>query len=559
MSEGTDETKYHVFYSYSHDDNNEISGELWFTKFRRTLESYLKAKRYRFWRDKGQLRGSGAIKPEIVDALQCTELLLPIVGAGYMSSPYCLEELEIFSQHVIACLGDEPQQLRRIVRVEKEPLPHDALPARIRQLPSHQFYYYQDGAPRLYRWWGEMPDEYFNLIQDVGEDIKACLELATGQEREARASAFVASVTSDAVPLRVLVQRELAAKEVAVAHPGALSAVMSASKYLEEVRRLARDCLFSVHIVGDRRGLVPEGSNRDIVELQWEALSELEASNPDFHRILWIPEAVKDPTVRRIVDQFQMADPERVTVVKQQRTRLLRAVTERAESVPSASSKRAVLKNALYCVSAEADRSFLVDVLCGTPGVAVSNSGKESIRDGPPDRRLLALLPDATTHARESGELHQINMRHCGGWLLFHRSAPKTWLEQQVSDYFKFRSRGHSSLPEVILCHPQRVEEALSLDLGLPVVDIGPDFGPRSLTEILFGRSTSTFVSEPPQNEERPGITSAGAEKCLPRRRINRVMTKRGKKYANMESPILFVVCLVLGLWIWFLVRYHFH
>ncbi len=467
------EDEFDVFFSYSHDDNTEFGGERWFSTFRRVLVEQMRARKRRFWQDEAELRASGSIHTHISRALRATRLLMTVVGHGYVRSPYCLDELEQFAQHVRALTGAEPQDQRRIIRVEKEPVPPENLPEPIRSLSAKKFYRYVDGRPVPYPWW-EASEEYFSLILDVVHDIEECLRVIEGSKPRHRFTVYLADSTEDVIPLRNKVHRELLAQGALVL-PQAAVPVRDARTYREHVRDIAKKCDFSVHVFGTNQPTVPEGGGESTSAIQWSVLGERE-DMPGFHRICWVPQGGE--AAIRAMSIVGSADPHRVTIVRDLPSRLYRAVVNRVRAF-TAPKRRDIPDDAMFLIATRRDRDWLRTRLEGAAGVEWF-VGDEGGPIGPPARgsdstlRIIT-VPDGLGR-KDTAERHQWYLERASGWLLFHHSAAESWLQHHIQDFLKYRAARASRGRHLVLHHPESMGQirrlitrvaSVALDEGL--------------------------------------------------------------------------------------------
>lgn len=213
---------YNAFVSYAWVDN-EPSGAgntRWVSTFvdrlRKQLARELGRREHgdRVWLDYERLRGSHQISPKIREQLEASHLLVPILSKGYLASPWCVQELEIF----LALHGPDTG---RIFPVWMSPV--DDPPEALASLLKYKFWYEDEARQPRTRWFPDIDATdraYGDMQQDMARDMAA--RLIELRPTEAAASAkqpplalpiegehlvLVSGGQSDADQIRIVAER----------------------------------------------------------------------------------------------------------------------------------------------------------------------------------------------------------------------------------------------------------------------------------------------------------------------------------------------------------------
>ena len=93
---------YDLFISYSHNDNEPLSGHRWVDEFHEALQNWLVKRRsydkLSIWRD-DQLHGNTAFDVAIENRLKSSALFLALYSRNYQKSDYCQWELDFFHRY----------------------------------------------------------------------------------------------------------------------------------------------------------------------------------------------------------------------------------------------------------------------------------------------------------------------------------------------------------------------------------------------------------------------------------------------------------------------------
>ncbi|MBT6103826.1 MAG: TIR domain-containing protein, partial [Verrucomicrobia bacterium] len=285
MTQPSTEPLNDIFISYAHVDNESLTeGQKgWISQFHRTLEIRLRqllGENPRIWRDM-KLSGTDIFDEKIVNAFGNTRLMISIVSPRYVNSEWCNRELNEFCDKAENSGGIRVGEKARIIKVVKTPVEGDAGGGSahniFNSLLGFEFFDVDPETGRVREYNEEFGHEakrnYLERVYDLAHEITGILkEMGGGQAahspavNDAGRVVYLADVTSDLKGERDRIRRELLERGHTVLpdRPLPLEA--------DEARELISDFLgkshLAIHLIGNRYGIVPEGGDLSLVELQ---------------------------------------------------------------------------------------------------------------------------------------------------------------------------------------------------------------------------------------------------------------------------------------------------
>jgi Domain of unknown function (DUF4062) len=310
-----------AFISYSHIDNVGLAhgSEGWVTNLHRALEirvAQLLGKQPQIWRDP-KLTGNDMFADTLVAQLAHVAVLITIVSPRYVRSEWTRRELIEFWKAAEAQGGVRLHDKARIFKVLKTPIPREMDPPELQPLLGYEFFKVDPNTGRtreLEEVFGEQAQRDFWLrLDDLAHDIAALLEMLGGDltlqvgEATGKEGVFVAETTSDLREQRETIRRDLQQHGYRVFPAAGLP--LSAPEMKVMLQEELAQCRMSIHLVGMNYGMVPEGSELSLVEIQNELAIE-RSKQGDFVRLLWMPNGLKVEDKRQagVIERFKM-DP----------------------------------------------------------------------------------------------------------------------------------------------------------------------------------------------------------------------------------------------------------
>lgn len=172
-----------VFISYAHVDNQPPHGQKdgWISHFVQNLRNETnrrmgQADDYELWMD-FRLKTNDAVTPEIEKQLQEAEVLIVLMSRGWLSSEWCIKELEYFCEQHHDAVNNE-----RVFIIDQDGLPREQKPQDLCDLLTVPFYQLtlQENIRQLGYPFPQSnnPDHqpYFDRIFDLSHQLRDALE-----------------------------------------------------------------------------------------------------------------------------------------------------------------------------------------------------------------------------------------------------------------------------------------------------------------------------------------------------------------------------------------------
>jgi len=430
-----------IFISYAHLDNQTLDdpNEGWVTMLHRALEirlGQLVGESVRIWRDP-KLYGNDYFDEQIADHIARSAALICVLSPRYIKSEWCITELGRFCQNAQqrdkACLYG----YGRVFKVGKTPVSVAEQPPEIQSLLGYDFYRIdpETGRPREFsQGFGHHIDpEFWERLEDLAYDISQMLRAIRGQipiasEDKSLPSetVFLAETTSDLAPERDQIRREILAHHRRVLPDYHLP--LFGPQLERAVTQDLSHCSLAVHLIGRNYGLVPEESQKSIVEMQHHLSVQRSHETIGFSRLVWIPADIEidDPRQRVFVEALREDPP------LQPGDDLVQATLEEFKSILRDRLVRSS-QHQLEQVLAKTLGPTRVYLLCDQQDV----DAVRPLDDYLYDRGFEVILPLFEGSEDEITELHRETLRSCDAVLIYYGMAREAWLRGKLRDLRK--------------------------------------------------------------------------------------------------------------------------
>lgn len=464
-----------AFISYAHLDNVELveGRKGWVTNLHRALEvrvAQLLGKPPHIWRDL-KLSGNDLFAETIVERLHRVAILVAVVSPRYVRSEWTIRELNEFWSAAEQQGGIRVHDKARVFKVLKTPVALDRTPPELQHLLGYEFFKVDPETGKIREldeiFGPEAHRDFWLQLDDLAHDICAMLEHLETSDAGApppdtatpaaaggpaptpppSASAhgvYLAETTSDLREQRETIRRDLMQLGYRVLPDHALSHVADDAE--AAIREQLARCRMSIHLIGRHYGLVPEGSEFSLVELQHE-LATAKSADPSFSRLLWIPHdlSVQDDRQRRVIEGLRV-DP-RIgdgadlleTYFEDLRTSMhgwLKRGHVRSEPPASTRGLGATGPATVYLIADERDVPLLdpwADLLF--------------------DEGLEVIRPIFDGDEREIREYHEESLATCDGALIFYGAGNELWLRRKLREIQKAPGYGRTKpRPTIGIC-----------------------------------------------------------------------------------------------------------
>jgi hypothetical protein len=305
------EFRHHLFISYAHIDNVALTEHQqgWITRFHETLSAMLGmriGRKAKIWRD-AKLSGNDIFANEIIQQFPQTELLISVLTPRYVESEWCAREVKEFCKSAEATGGLVLGNKSRVLKVIKMPVENEEpLPQVMREALGYPFYIYDDQQVplELDPAYGDEFTSKFNLkLAKLAYDIAGLIKTIEfpvapkDSPREASAAAaskpaiYLAECSYDRRNTREALESELRLHGYPVLPDTQLP--KEEGDYIAAVEGFLARCELSIHLVGTKYGLVPDGpSDKSVTVLQNE-LAVARHKKAGLRRILSLPEGTR--------------------------------------------------------------------------------------------------------------------------------------------------------------------------------------------------------------------------------------------------------------------------
>jgi hypothetical protein len=449
-----------VFISYAHIDNHPLTEgqEGWISEFHRALEirlGQLRGEKPKIWRDL-KLQGNDFFADTIVEQFPRVALLVSVLSPRYVKSEWCIRELREFWRVAEQHGGVRVADKSRVFKVVKTPVPLDLHPTEVQGLLGYEFYQFdRSGRPvefgRLFgseaerQYWSKLNDVAYDIYQLLGNlerrvavEVDSSVEISgsvaqgngTGERVVAlKPPIYLAETTFDLTDERDKIWRELQQRGHLVLPDQALPPYNPAFERL--VQENLERCRLSIHLIGSRYGIVPEGADRSLVELQHELAIAHNQNHPDFIRMLWMPIGleVQEPRQEALLSRLQ-DDAELLQTSLEELKTLIQDRLNPRPQVPTAEradnrSESDPLRVYLICDQRDEEAIAPLDDY-------LYDQGFEVIRP---------LFDEDETQVRQD---HLDTLQVCDAVMIYYGGGNEKWLRTKLGDLRKIAGYGRS-------------------------------------------------------------------------------------------------------------------
>jgi len=476
-----------VFISYAHNDNEPFGPEKngWVELLHIEL-----AKRVKFylnqppalWRDP-DLKGNEVFDDKIANHLKNSAILLTVLSDNYLERPYCQLEVQVFFKSA----GRELKvgEKCRIFKVELRPVKRNKMLPEFEGTGMYSFLrpsgdrelrpeFYPEDWPR----YGEQLD---SLAHDIADTLRAMqMGVPCGVELPSEAgTVYLAQSTSDQTEVRDRIRRDLQDRRITVLPPGDLPE--DGDEFENKVREYLNRSDMSVHIFGLRPGFKPDGRDRASTWLQHDLAIE-RAANPEFRRILWLPQdqdAAKEEQrdyLKRLQDDPRTQQGAeilwgKIEDLKEEINKTLQAIQKAREerNKPMPAEEPAVLQPAPTAPAT--DEAQTVYLVCDERDL--ESPAYDELVEYLYSSQCEVLKSLPAESADEARRLHEEHLQNCDACLIYYGAASEGWVTTKLCDCKKFGGKRQAPF------------RAKAVYVAPPLVDAKRKF--RALAQVLQG------------------------------------------------------------------------
>jgi len=483
-----------AFISYCHIDNvGLIDGSKgWITNLHRALEirvGQLLGEKPEIWRDP-KLTGNDIFENTIVDQLKRVAVLVTILSPRYVKSEWTRRELVEFWKAAEAQGGVTFHDKARIFKVLKTPIPREMDPPELQPLLGYEFFQVDSKSGRVREldeiFGAEAQRDFWMKLDDLAHDIAALLEIlqdesqntVSGVQGIRKEAVFLAETTADLKDQREAIRRDLQQHGYTVLPARGLPLI--ASEMRTSLEEDLVQCRMSIHLIGKNYGIIPEGSNESLLEIQNELAIE-RGKRGGFERLLWIPPGlvIEDERQHKVVNQLRM-DPRMQTGADLLETLfedLRTVIHDRLRDDPQVPQQKCEAGETpenlgqVYLIYDQRDSTIVSQY-----ADALFNKGFE------------VLHPTFEGDEADVRQCHEENLRICHGVLIFFGSANEGWVRRKLREVQKSVGYGRTGpLPVVTIpCIGAKTSEKERFRTHeAPVILQMEEFSPDSLLPFI--------------------------------------------------------------------------
>ena len=430
-----------IFISYAAVDNQSFSKdqEGWVSYLRHFLEirlEQLRGKKARILLPDPKLQENEYIDDAIVAQLSQVGLLIPVLSPSYVQSPCCLQELQTFCDSArqtvgIRVAGDQ----ERIFQVIKTPIPSEQQPPELQILKNDDYRFYEiDQVGKLHEFnevfGSDWKKKCCAKLQDLAYDIYEMLKIFQQQEVEEVSHnkptgirIYLAETTYELREARDKIRRELQQRGYIVLPSQPLP--YNHPNCSEVVHENLEDCKLSIHLVGNRYGIIPEGLKQSVEELQYAWAKKQKQHNSEFSYLVWIPNELQpeDPRQLKFIHCLQ-DEPELLqTTLEDLKTIIQDRLNPRQPS--SEPKEKEEEETEVYLIYDQRD----LDII-------------EPVEDYLWSQEWEVILPMFEGNEAEVRQYHQESLRDCDAVLIYYGQGNELWLRTQLREVQKAAGYG---------------------------------------------------------------------------------------------------------------------
>lgn len=430
-----------IFISYSHLDNKPLikGQEGWISNFQYSLGvrlGNLLGREPKIWRD-AKSRGNDYFDENTMEIIRKSKIFLAILSPRYIESDWCRKELVGFQEAAKDSGGIQIDHKSRIIKVIKTKIELEEHPDEIRGLLGYEFFR-TDENDRYYEFSAETGSQYFNKYLDKLEDVAydACqtiklidkidksssCQISTPPEK----TVYLAETTSDLDEDRDKIKRNLQQQGYLILPDRQLPLKSRDGNFNDLVGKYLNQCKLSIHLIGKQYGLIPEGAEKSIIELQNDLAAQQHHNDSLFHRLIWIPTKLS-PEKRQ--EDFIKAIKKNIPVgqgceiieseLEDFKTRI-QEILKKIIEPPSIKPEKPAGPSWIYLMCDQADYESI-----------------KPIEDCLFDEGFEVKLPCFAGDETKRRELHQEHLCLCDAIMIYYNYANEMWLEYKLLDLHK--------------------------------------------------------------------------------------------------------------------------
>ena len=399
--------------------------------------------------------------------------MISVISPQYVKSGICAQEVKSFYDSAEQKGGLWVNNHARIFKAVKTHVPRLTQPEELQNISDYEFFP-ELGAEASRNFWMKLEDIAYDIYQVLdnlkkGETTGEQLRNVTN-----RPVLYLAEGTHDLNSHRERIKRQLQQRGFVILPDRPLN--LNANDIQTQISTDLQSCNYSVHLVGENYGIVPEGETRSVAEIQHQLALERSQTN-GFFRLIWMPPGLnsQDDRQKTFIHSLK-TDPSALTnadllqtSLEEFKTYLVDKLNEEPHITQSVPNTDAIIRVYLQCDQKDIDDTATLEEYLFDQGFEVK-------------------LPAFEGDELEVFEVHKENLLLCDATIIYYGQASDSWLSTKLADLQKISGYGRKTPmkakaifiagPETKHKHRFRTREALTIKNF-------EEFSPDELAEFL--------------------------------------------------------------------------
>jgi len=427
--------------------------------------------RVKIWRD-SKLSRTDVFSDEIFDQLRNSGVLISIVSPSGIQSNWCRDERQRFEVSAECNIGFRIDNTLRAIKVVKTPLDHDEHRPLFGVL-GFEFYQRdeQSGLATEYPRSSDLFEARLNQLADDVRRIFAKIREVAPQRLKRREAVYIAIAPQELEDERQRIVTELQSWGLQVLPPaGTISAEQDGCRLAIDTN--LKNVRLSVHLVGERRGPIPDGEEKPIAALQYEI-----AQAYNLARVVWIAPGKKPHDTFK--SALQSGSQQGVEILENSSIEELKRVLEvKLKGLQKQSNiKPNGLKLNLYVLCDRRDHPYCSE--------CAKDSFSKMLISHLRDRGYAVWLPPVSVTEQSLQRIdHEATMQVSDAVLLFWGNAEEAWFREHLRELAKVNGdRSHRPFVAraVYLSKPPNPSKAQAQGILDMVIEQYDTFQPEAL------------------------------------------------------------------------------
>jgi hypothetical protein len=259
------------------------------------------------WVDRYKIEPGDIWSEVLREELNKADLFIALLSRNYIKSEWCATELSTMAARVATF--EKEAQHRRIFRADKHRVPDESIHVVLRGAQAVRFFEDDRETDReeefFYRGHVRGGNKYYDAVRKLAEAIHKRLEelgVAMGPQSQPPAfplaesngrTVFVAKPARDMSAEYETLASELTRSGYRVLPDPAADLPDIGEEVQTTILAGLADAELSIHLLGERTGIRPDGLDSDIVPFQLGCAASEAAKRSSFQRLIWAPKALR--------------------------------------------------------------------------------------------------------------------------------------------------------------------------------------------------------------------------------------------------------------------------